>query len=86
MGYNMSLQIGLREANQHLAQYIEVVEKGGDVVITRRGIPVAKLVPVEQKARMTTVQQEAWKRTQARMKKGYDLGGKGFARDEFYER
>ena len=31
----MSMQIGLREANQHLAQYIHEVEKGEEVIITR---------------------------------------------------
>ncbi len=35
--------IGLREANQQLAKYIKAVEDGHDVVITRRGKPIARL-------------------------------------------
>lgn len=82
----MSLQIGLREANQHFAQYIEAVELGEEVVITRRGLPIAKLIPIQKQSVMNKVQKEAWARTLKRMKKGYDLGGKHFDREDFYER
>ena len=34
-----------REAQHHLAKVMELVEMGGEVVITRRGKKVAKLVP-----------------------------------------
>jgi prevent-host-death family protein len=30
----MKQQIGLREANQHLARYIEAVQRGDEIVIT----------------------------------------------------
>lgn len=82
----MSLQIGLREANQHLAQYIEAVELGEEVVITRRGQSVARLVPIQKRSTMSKAQKEAWVRTIKRMKKGFNLGGKNFTRDDFYER
>lgn len=41
----MRHQISLREANQHLSRYIKTVEQGQELVITRRGQPVARLVP-----------------------------------------
>lgn len=41
-------QISLREANQHLAHYIAIVEKGDEVIITRRGEPVARLLPTQK--------------------------------------
>lgn len=34
---------------------------------------------------MNAKQKAAWKRTHARMKKGFHLGGKGIKRDELYE-
>ena len=33
----MEQRISLREANQHLSRYIEAVQKGQEIVITRRG-------------------------------------------------
>lgn len=38
--------IGAFEAKTHLSQLLERVEKGEEIVITRRGRPVARLVPV----------------------------------------
>jgi prevent-host-death family protein len=39
---------GIREARQNIAELIEVVRKGREVLITDRGRPVARLVPVEK--------------------------------------
>ena len=52
-------QIGIREANQHLSRYIAAVERGEEVIITRRGQPVARLVPVTKKRQLTPEQKEA---------------------------
>ncbi|MBK6974812.1 MAG: type II toxin-antitoxin system prevent-host-death family antitoxin [Sterolibacteriaceae bacterium] len=41
------------EANQHLSRYIEAVERGEEVIITRRGKPVAKIVRVSSGLRLT---------------------------------
>ena len=40
------MEIGAFEAKNRLSALLEKVEKGEEVVITRRGKPVAKLVPV----------------------------------------
>lgn len=38
---------GVREARQHLTSLLDDVRKGREVVITERGRPVARLVPVK---------------------------------------
>ena len=41
--------VGIFEAKTNLSRLLEEVEKGRDVMITRRGKPVAKLVRPEKK-------------------------------------
>lgn len=38
-------EIGAFEAKNKLSELLDQVEKGGEVVITRRGKPVARLIP-----------------------------------------
>ena len=40
---------GIREARQNLSALIDEVREGQSIVITDRGKPVARLVPVQQK-------------------------------------
>lgn len=82
----MLQQISLREANQHLSRYIDMVEDGEEVVITRRGEPVARLLSISKKRQLTTVQQQALKRLLARANKGYKLGCGKFDREAAHER
>jgi prevent-host-death family protein len=42
--------VGAYEAKTHLPALLDRVEQGERIVITRRGVPVAVLVPVEVKA------------------------------------
>jgi prevent-host-death family protein len=72
----MKQQVSLREANQHLSRYVEAVERGEEVIITRRGKPVAKIVRIASAQRLTTAQKAARERMLARMRKGYRLGGR----------
>ena len=39
---------GVREARQNLTDLLDDVKKGREVVITERGRPVARLMPVER--------------------------------------
>jgi prevent-host-death family protein len=39
----MRYTIGLREATQQLAKHVRAAEEGHEVIITRRGRPVARL-------------------------------------------
>jgi prevent-host-death family protein len=84
---SMEKEIALREANQAFAKYVRAVEAGESFVITRRGKPVARLVPIEPGKRVLTPEQQAARqRALERMRKGWDLGGYKFNRDELYER
>jgi antitoxin (DNA-binding transcriptional repressor) of toxin-antitoxin stability system len=50
---------------------IRAVESGQEFVITRRGEPVARVVPVSRRRVLTPSQQAALERTRARMAHGY---------------
>ena len=46
---------GIREARQNLTGLLEEVRAGREVLITDRGKPVARLVPVRQEAKLGMV-------------------------------
>ena len=49
----MSTTVGLFEAKTHLSELVNQVSSGGDdVVITRRGRAVARIVPIETESRV----------------------------------
>ena len=48
-----SQQIGSFEAKTHFSQVIEKVENGDDFIVTKRGKPVAMIIPFEQEKKMT---------------------------------
>ncbi len=82
----MAHQASLREINQQLARYIKSVEQGDEVIITRRGKPIARLVPIAAERRLSPEQSAALARSLERMRRGYCLGGQMPARDELHER
>jgi prevent-host-death family protein len=85
----MDKEIALRHANQQFARYVRAVEAGESFVITRRGKPVARLVPVEPGRRVLTPEQQAARaRALERMRQGIDLGERRepFDRDSLHER
>jgi prevent-host-death family protein len=49
----MAQQIGAFEAKTHFSQIIEKAENGMDFIITKRGKPVAKIIPFEKKTEIT---------------------------------
>jgi prevent-host-death family protein len=49
----LNQQIGAFEAKTHFSQIIDKVMQGADFIVTRRGKPVAKIVPIENKPEMT---------------------------------
>jgi prevent-host-death family protein len=82
-------EVALREANQRFAEYVRAVEAGASFVITRRGRPVARLVPIEAGRRTLTPEQQAARaRALERMQRGIDLGepGERFDRDALHQR
>lgn len=55
--------VGIFEAKTHLSSLLEEVEKGGEIVITRHGKPVAKLVRAEERLSPEAVEKRrrAWR-------------------------
>lgn len=48
MRYNVdTMNVGIRELKQHLSRYVARAREGETVVITDRGVPVAKLEKVQ---------------------------------------
>ena len=56
-------KVGAFEAKTHLSALLDLVAAGEEVVITKRGRPVARLVPPEQAAKAQ--RQAAWDRLDA---------------------
>ena len=78
--------INIREANQHLSRYIDAVQDGDEIIITRRGLPVAKLSAIGRSLKLNDAQKAARKLSYARMRKGYSMGGRMPAREALHER
>ena len=81
----MQQMINIREANQNLSKYIRLLHEGDEIVITKHGKAVAKLVSVTEEKILSDTQNEALQRLLNRRETGYHLGGKGVSRDELYE-
>jgi prevent-host-death family protein len=82
----MTKTVSLREANQSFSRCIREVEGGEEFVITRNGVPVARLSPVSKRRVLTPEQQAALERVKAAMEKGWDLHAGPLDRDSLYER
>jgi prevent-host-death family protein len=79
--------VSAREANQQFSRILRDVEAGAEVLVTRRGRPVARIVPAQpsRERQLTPEQEAALERTRQRLEKGWDLGGGKFNRDELYD-
>jgi prevent-host-death family protein len=73
--------ISAREANQQFARILGEAANGEEIVITRRGKPVAILAPYRQ-APLTSEQEKAIEQLVEMMKRGLVHGGRRFTRDE----
>ncbi len=82
----MRQMINIREANQNLSKYIRSLHVGDEIVITKHGKAVAKLIPVTEEKILNADQQEALQRVLSLTTEGYHLGGQGINRDRLYER
>jgi prevent-host-death family protein len=78
--------VSIRDANQHLSRYLERVEEGAEIIITRRGKPIARLLPIESGPSLSDAQQAARERLRERMSRGYALGGTRVDRETLHER
>ena len=43
------IKTGIKETRKRLSEYINMVQKGEEIIIAKRDEPVARLVPVEKK-------------------------------------
>jgi prevent-host-death family protein len=82
----MKQLINIREANQHLSRYIDAVQNGDEIIITRRGLPVAKLAAYAKSLELSDTQKAARQRSRARMRKGYSMGGQMPVRETLHDR
>ncbi len=72
--------------NQNFAKYVREAESGRELVITRRGAPVARLVPAVTERVLTPAQESARARSRARPRKGWALHLGKLNRDTLHER
>ena len=68
-------EIGAFEAKNRFSQLLDQVERGGEVTITRRGRPVAKLVPARAGANSQAAQAAVTRILER--SRGVTLGGIG---------
>jgi len=78
--------VSIRDANQHLSRYLEQVEQGVEVIITRRGKPIARVLPIESRLHLSDTQRAARERLRECMERGYALGGVRADRETLHER
>ena len=77
-------EVSLREANQNFSACIAEVEAGERLILTRRGEPVAEIVPYTGK-KLDPKKEAARKELLEIMNAGYDWGGP-YTYDERHER
>ena len=78
--------INLRQANQNISKYIQSLKEGDEIVITKHGKAVAKLVAIHEQKILNKSQHEALERLLNRKTSGFHLGGQGIDRDKLHER
>jgi prevent-host-death family protein len=77
--------VSAREANQQFARILGQASAGEEIVITRRGKPVAVLAPYRRQTLMPE-QTAAIARAVEMMRRGLVHDGRRFTRDEMHER
>jgi prevent-host-death family protein len=78
--------VSLMTANQEFSKLIKEVERGGGILITRRGRPIAKLVPHGTEKTADPEWAAAYRRMMTRLEEGASLGGLKIDRGELYDR
>ena len=77
--------VSAREANQAFSRLLAEVVAGEEVVITRRGRRVARLVPYTEEG-LSPERQAAAERLLALLRQGFALGDTTSTRNEWHER
>ena len=66
------IEVGAFDAKTHLSSLLDKVSRGEEVLITRRGLPVARLIPADRSERAGT--EDAIQELRA-LRAGSRLGG-----------
>lgn len=84
----MEKTVTAREANQNFSRLLAEVEKGTEIVITKRGKAVARITPLQGQRRvLTAAQKAAIANLRAASEQGFRPKTRWkFNRDELYER
>ena len=78
--------VSLRIANQEFSKLVREVQNGREFLITRRGHPIAELVPHRADKTTDPKWNAAFRQMMARLREGASLGGLKIDRDETHER
>ena len=80
--------ITARDANHQFSRLLKEVEGGKGYIVTRNGVPVAQIVPVQTadgSRRLSAEQEAALTDSLARLKKGWPLGIERLDREDLYD-
>ncbi len=78
--------VSLMTVSQEFSKLIREVERGEELVITRRGVPIARLLPHQGDRTVDPAWTAAYQRMMARLEEGASLGGLRVRRDELFDR
>lgn len=78
--------VSLMTANQEFSRLIREVEQGQGVLITRRGRPIARLVPHGADKFADPEWAAAYERMMSQLEEGASLGGLKVTREEIHDR
>lgn len=76
----MASEVGIRDLKNHLSEYIEDVERGELLTVTRRGKPVVRIMPAESKTGLEQLIAEGkahWSGRKPKLPKPIKLQGSG---------
>lgn len=80
--------ITARDANHNFARVLAEVAAGKEFIVTRNGVPVARIVPErlpDGRRRLTAEQEKALAESNEFLRRGWPLGIKHFDRNELYD-
>ncbi len=81
--------LSVEEAKDQLGALIEAAKRGEEIVLTENGTPVARLSATWTVSEAMSEQESrkvAGQKLLQKLRKGYDLGGRDWTRDDLHER
>lgn len=81
--------LSVEEAKDQLGALIEAAKRGEEIVLTENGTPVARLSATETDSDAIAEEErrrQAGERLLGKLRKGYDLGGRDWTRDDLHDR